>query len=973
MNRLVVEDLDMEKLAMNSTLGRLWRTWRKCIRSKTLGRAASRESFRRPASTQPFSPSRKSSIVTADELPSRSVSRPVMEEEEAVDPASIPLPMSQHDVREIEVPGFCSELEGEIQTLEAVVAHKVRPRSLMVFQSPSNSPRSPSSTASSPILSSNSPGAKANHHVRSRSLPNASYFPDRAWDNDQVAATAAGDVSPAASDEGKRLETMYEYDEPTEFVDAQTGIAISTEQADNAEPPKAAAADSLPGEKGDPTAVEEAVVGSSHSAASIEVVASQASSVHASAASATDHRPQQEGEVIEGQGMCEKPKQAVQRPKRNSSKDPARSEGPARPITEDQPLKQGGESAEPAANRGPSDTSDSAATFLVPEDQTSNDDPAPKETPQERADSSGTVRPESVSTGDSERSEHLRTRPKPSKLVLQSGNTQVSGKSPVSPGSERAAVQRVSIRPSPSVTSSTNSDPRRSDSFTSAREKRPVTAGSATSQVSTKLKGLIARQPGEASSPRLRSSSETSRASGGSGDSGNLEKLIKSDETLHFTLTPKSMREMEEPDSPRWRAVPRSDNDDQTQSAQNTGTSENETQAPGRSNPSRMTVDLASVSKSKSVEFSKPIPAGRASLQPKPKAAQARDAKPATESTREFADFIKSTGPPVPANPEPRVVGAPKPSEPARPARPVPSKNASTRGKNGPKLEARSAVPAKGDETSDLIDFIREGPPTPGVNRIPRVVAPFRDTTDSEDPETSGPERMEKEPQKRGSLASTQGSSMANKSFTSVGSRTGLLESTPRSTTTQAGPNTKASAPVRSVSDDPLPARKQRRVRDPYAIDSDDSDDLDELLEPQKPQREEESLIDFLRNAPPPESQPPAQPLNTASSNKMRLLAKQASDKVPPVKSPFRQQPGNSPGGQSNYAVKVGMERNGGSGGSGGGPPASTGRQTETSALADFLKNTGPPEPPPAPRPSAREMGANSISRLFTRRKKVEV
>jgi hypothetical protein len=543
MNRLVVEDLDMEKLAMNSTLGRLWRTWRKCIRSKTLGRAASRESFRRPASTQPFSPSRKSSIVTADELPSRSVSRPVLEEEEAVDPASIPLPMSQHDVREIEVPGFSSELDGEIQTLKAVVAHKVRPRSLMVFQSPSNSPRSPSSTASSPILSSNSPGAKANHHVRSRSLPNASYFPDRAWGNEQVAATAAGDVSPAASDEGKRLETMYEYDEPTEFVDAQTGIAISTEQADNAEAPKVAAADSLPGEKGDLTAVDEAVVGSSHSAASIEVVASQTSSVHTSAASVTD-RPQQEGEVIEGQGMCEKPKHTVQRPKRKSSKDPARSEGAARPITEDQPLKQGGESAEPAANRGP-DTSDSAATFLVPEDQTSNDDPAPKETPQERADSSGTARPESVSTGDSERSEHLRTRPKPSKLVLQGESTQVSGKSPVSPGTERAAVQRVSIKPSPSVTSSTNSNPRRSDSFTSARERRPVTAGSTTSQVSTKLKGLIGRQPGEASSPRLRSSSETSRVSGGSGDSGNLEKLIKSDETLHFTLTPKSMREIE--------------------------------------------------------------------------------------------------------------------------------------------------------------------------------------------------------------------------------------------------------------------------------------------------------------------------------------------------------------------------------------------------------------------------------------------
>lgn len=209
---------------------------------------------------------------------------------------------------------------------------------------------------------------------------------------------------------------------------------------------------------------------------------------------------------------------------------------------------------------------------------------------------------------------------------------------------------------------------------------------------------------------------------------------------------------------------------------------------------------------------------------------------------------------------------------------------------------------------------------------------------------------------------------MANKSLTSVGSRTGLLESTQR-TATQTSTSSKVSAPSKNVSEDPFPARKQRRVKDPYAIDSDDEDDLDELLEPQKPKREEESLMDFLRNVPPPEAQPPPQPFNISSSSKARVLGKQSSGQGPPAKSPQQQQPGAHPAGQSNYAVKVGMERNGGSVRG----PGIGGRQTETSALADFLKNTGPPEPPAPRAPEKKDSGANSISRLFTRRKKVEV
>jgi hypothetical protein len=55
---------------------------------------------------------------------------------------------------------------------------------------------------------------------------------------------------------------------------------------------------------------------------------------------------------------------------------------------------------------------------------------------------------------------------------------------------------------------------------------------------------------------------------------------------------------------------------------------------------------------------------------------------------------------------------------------------------------------------------------------------------------------------------------------------------------------------------DPMPKRKQRRVRDPYAIDFSDEDDDFEVVAKPKP-KQEESLIDFLNNyQPPPEPAP---------------------------------------------------------------------------------------------------------------------
>lgn len=225
---------------------------------------------------------------------------------------------------------------------------------------------------------------------------------------------------------------------------------------------------------------------------------------------------------------------------------------------------------------------------------------------------------------------------------------------------------------------------------------------------------------------------------------------------------------------------------------------------------------------------------------------QPRDAKVERPSTRDLADFAKSTGPEVRGQ-------LPKPvsrdSNPPRRAKSV-----------APRFQARDPV-VKGPN-SDLIDFIREGPPRPlgeGAHRIPRVVAPFRTTMDSD-------ELLALEPPQdhtgRNSGSSYQDGSIVTKS--TVNSRTGLIDSKTRTAVTPAttvSQGASSQAPTRNVAEPTQPKRKQRRLRDPYAIDMESDDEIDDGLG-KPPKYEEESLIDFLRNtSPPPESQFQPQPL----------------------------------------------------------------------------------------------------------------
>lgn len=153
------------------------------------------------------------------------------------------------------------------------------------------------------------------------------------------------------------------------------------------------------------------------------------------------------------------------------------------------------------------------------------------------------------------------------------------------------------------------------------------------------------------------------------------------------------------------------------------------------------------------------------------------------------------------------------------------------------------------NQTSELIDFIRQGPAPDridGSHRIPRAVAPFRRTMDSDEIQALGNEKA----RESSSVTSTQDSLAPSKSIhSSSNSRTGLLDAARRSSARKVVSTPTGPKPLRS-DEPPHPLRKQHRGKDPYAVDTDSEND-DRFAYPTKPSCHEETLIDFLRSVTP--------------------------------------------------------------------------------------------------------------------------
>lgn len=127
--RLIIEDPDVEKIALNSALGRLWRTWRKRVRSPI---SPLTPRGVRPTSSYSSLHYRRASRDTIDESITPLPEHTPTETEIA---ANIPLPQSDNDVNEIEIPGLAETFEREAESsgTQTPVPRRQRPASVLLL------------------------------------------------------------------------------------------------------------------------------------------------------------------------------------------------------------------------------------------------------------------------------------------------------------------------------------------------------------------------------------------------------------------------------------------------------------------------------------------------------------------------------------------------------------------------------------------------------------------------------------------------------------------------------------------------------------------------------------------------------------------------------------------------------------------------------------------------------------------------
>ncbi|KAF8531687.1 hypothetical protein BDD12DRAFT_810837 [Trichophaea hybrida] len=416
---------------------------------------------------------------------------------------------------------------------------------------------------------------------------------------------------------------------------------------------------------------------------------------------------------------------------------------------------------------------------------------------------------------------------------------------------------------------------RRSSSF--SKVQRPIhTSGSTSSSQASILKTFIPWPHDGGKHTRVHESDGESRSSHHSDHLASLddkersfEELISSGGTIHCTITPDPIRNMEKT-----------------------------RHSPGKT----PTADLADFIRSTGPDGR---PMTSKSIQGSPRVPTHRSSPARTDdNSTSLADFLKNTAPPgtsgytlgnqsssklqkmVVPDPTPAfsIVSTSKNHGTFVPSSGLPSVIRQTRSDSpitsSPRnrLLARDASGSTGsDTTSALADFFRNTtPPANGeqpIHRIPRSVAPFRNTMDSAqfNPETDVD--AIKETGLELSIEARSVVSAPPESYSSsFTSSTALLSSSSKKTVDYG------SATNIAASSMPDMKRRQVRAKDPYAIaidglDDDDIDDMElNLVLPKK--REEESLVDFLRNMPPP---PPTVPQPLLVHTNAKTLQKKSS------------------------------------------------------------------------------------------------
>ncbi|KJZ78283.1 hypothetical protein HIM_02321 [Hirsutella minnesotensis 3608] len=1035
-DRIVVGEMDMERVALDRTLGRLWRGWKKRMRQSGIDVVAY------PFAADLGSRSRRESTATESPLGIRDNGydlRRIQEsaefaKQEEVDPSAIPLPMGPKDVDEIEVPGLVHHSDDEDEgDLADKLVHNIssRPKSL-VIRLPLMANGLPTPTTSQPH-SPTIPALK-----RSNSLPTPSvspfFLPKKTFKTEiapqvedvglpQESPPASGIThisqlarSPSASqallirhhDEevcvkaapespaGFRRASTASAREEDDHVTYETAEVVTSSRVSIAGSAHSASVASEIGKA--PTLDRSSSV---RSARIVDVPAhrSPAHSRHTSFETPRRISPfglKNSRTVVDADPMTKNFDQELDTPGYASSNASIERKRPLKPATASI-----SESEEDYKGKSQTHTVSNVGALATAASITANSDPRltagsrrersivgppgdasflPQQEPPKTRSKAANVKALQVSTGPFRDEAAVET---PQKSAGPSG-----WHSPKADGRGMTPIERTKTK----ETDDDSALPLQSN----VTPRQIHTSASSASSGTSRLK------------PVRTSEDNSSRAES---VARNFEELIQSNQTITYTLTPENMRDIDSKrsmDSPVVTKISRKSEDNRGHhTPRSSPTAADAPRSPLSHHPVKPTSPaLPEAIVTKPVHTVPRVPVGSASATSRPGGPQARDARTRGESTADFAEFIKCTGP-----------AGDKHSSPPRKIRPHTSPIRTTMDTYPPPMalnreryQPREAVIDSRGDSSDLIDFIRQGPPIAASNhRIPRHVAPFRSTMDSDqlNAAVGGMAIDATIPEIRYSQGSTSMTehSMPSMYQASINSNSALL-------------NKGSMGPNPSFDDErPMPQRKQRRVRDPYAIDYSDDDEDDDLLDaPRPPPKKEESLAEFLRNyEPPPEppSEPQRLPRKKASAPSLigRLTRsgtrenRETAGPTSPLKTPALRQDARSlnsrasagtgrggyipiqvniPSGYDMYGsadnIPAARPRKAST-------PSTAGRVTmkkfepreavvnkgETSDLAAFLRDSIPPDSGvrhTASRNPPRQEDSNGLSKMFGRKKK---
>lgn len=622
--RVVVEDIDIEKLAFNATLGRLWRSWKKRVRTPSVSysRPLSRDLARRRVASSSASPS--VSEVDESNQSNHDVPRPslgeVLQEEHEPNAAAASSVNSPINARGLVI-GLAETTSDETSMVKERSDN--RPRSMMLYPHPfvflplANLPGSNSSNEGTHAYPGLAP-ARSRWHQRSASLPSPGLSPyisqhetfftpmespelilapqDDRSDIPEDGSLREKDTSTVPGDDaGSEVSTAHRDVEShsnsetpakgmspaksheTSPADAPVeGRSISPESLRNASSPIPAGHDAE-SEESSPDATKK----TQHAALDFKTGpntitdAVQNGNDSSVAKTPAERETQDARDDLRPMSSATMQGQKIRaddeiRPQNESLRLGKRS-APVKSIPRSDP--DAGDSTRPPKDQSSSDIhlTPAKVTSLAP----SSEHGAPPLTPlrelmeaaHDTSDDSSSLTPSHDATksdplvlteashnhGSSSPESRTSSNISPTKRSSRGNQTFDSRKDLTSvnaTGNDRAAVQRIS--PSPVLAR----EPLGPLARTSTSSNRPHTSASGTSQLSHKIKTLIGRESNEGNrQPALRRTSSVE--SGTTSDTQSektpeavdtqrsFEELIKSDQTIQYTLTPKNMRDME--------------------------------------------------------------------------------------------------------------------------------------------------------------------------------------------------------------------------------------------------------------------------------------------------------------------------------------------------------------------------------------------------------------------------------------------